>query len=122
LVITNKDGQPETVAYHLLPAMLLNELQKEHANNEQHTEQLTAQEKVIHDQAQQLAAAQAKIQEENEKIATMQSKVSEVEALKARLVDLERVTTLLAKMNGGDGVTVQKASQRVVDSAPLEVH
>ena len=48
LVVNNKDGQPETVAYHLLPAMLLNELQKEHG-------QLTAQEKVIHDEAEQFA-------------------------------------------------------------------
>jgi hypothetical protein len=82
LVVNNKDGQPETVAYHLLPAMLLNELQKEHG-------QLTAQEKVIHDQAQQ--------------IAKLEAQESEVEALKARLADLERVTTLLAKMNDGMG-------------------
>jgi hypothetical protein len=101
LVVTNKDGQPETVAYHLLPAMLLNELQKEHG-------QLKADEKVIHDQAQQ--------------IAKLQAQASEVEALEARLKDLERITTLLAKMSGGYGVTVQKASRRVVDSAPLEVH
>ena len=48
LVVNNKDGQPETVAYHVLPAMLLNELQKEHG-------QLTAQEKVIREQAAQIA-------------------------------------------------------------------
>jgi hypothetical protein len=28
LVISDADGKPETVAYHLLPAMLLNEVQK----------------------------------------------------------------------------------------------
>jgi hypothetical protein len=94
LVVNNKDGQPETVAYHLLPAMLLNELQKEHG-------QIKTDEKVIHDQAAQ--------------IAKLEAKASEVEALKARLADLERVTTLLAKMNGGDGVSIQKAAQRVVD-------
>jgi hypothetical protein len=101
LVVLNKDGQPETVAYHLLPAMLLNELQKEHG-------QIKADEKVIHDQAAQ--------------IAKLEAKASEVEALKARLADLERVTTLLAKMNGGDGVTVQNASQRVVDLSAAGVH
>jgi hypothetical protein len=78
LVVNNKDGQPETVAYHLLPAMLLNELQKEHAKNEQHTEQISTQEKVIHAQAQQ--------------IAKLEAQAAEVEALKARLADLERVT------------------------------
>lgn len=30
LVVRGKDGQPESVAYHLLPAMLLSELQKQH--------------------------------------------------------------------------------------------
>ena len=122
LVVTNKDGQPETVAYHLLPAMLLNELQKEHATNVRHTEQLTAQEKVIHDEAEALVAAQEMIKEENEKIATLQRKVSEVDALKARLAALERVTTLLARINGGDGVSVRPVAQRVVDSVPMGVH
>ena len=99
--MNNKDGQPETVAYHLLPAMLLNELQKEHG-------QLMVDEKVIHDQAQQ--------------IAKLEAQASEVEALKARLKDLERVTTLLARMNGGDGVAVQKVAQRVVDLSAAGVH
>jgi hypothetical protein len=98
LVVMNKDGQPETVAYHLLPAMLLNELQKEHG-------QLTAQQNLIHDQAKT--------------IAKLEARASEVDSLKARLADLERVTALLAKMNGG-GVTVQKVSQPVADvESPL---
>jgi hypothetical protein len=29
LVISDADGRPERVAYHLLPAMLLNEVQKQ---------------------------------------------------------------------------------------------
>jgi len=110
LAVYNKDGQPETVAYHLLPAMLLNELQKEHLQlntehqlNLQHSQQLTAQEKIIHDQARQ--------------IAKLEANASQVEALKARLADLERVTKLLAKLNGGDGVAVRQVAQRVVDSA-----
>ena len=28
LVVANEKGQPETVAYHVLPALLLNELQE----------------------------------------------------------------------------------------------
>src|SRR5712675_1667056 len=43
LVIRDKDGQPKTVAYHLLPAILLNELQKEHRLNQQHSEKLAVQ-------------------------------------------------------------------------------
>ena len=34
LVVYDEQGRPETVKYHLLGTMLLNELQKEHARNE----------------------------------------------------------------------------------------
>ena len=43
LVVRNEKGQPETVAYHLLPSLLLNQLQKEHELNQQQAEQLAAQ-------------------------------------------------------------------------------
>jgi hypothetical protein len=42
LAVFNKDGQPETVKYHLLPGLLLNEVQK--------------QQKIIASQAEQMAA------------------------------------------------------------------
>jgi hypothetical protein len=98
LVVSNTDGQPETVAYHLLPAMLLNELQKEHG-------QLAAQETVIHAQASQ--------------IAKLEAEASEVDALKRRLAELERVTAVLVKLTGQDSVAVQSVSRRVVESAPI---
>jgi hypothetical protein len=44
LVQFDKDGQPQTVLYHILPAMLLNELQKEHQKIEDQEKQLKAQE------------------------------------------------------------------------------
>ena len=34
LVVYDEEGLPETVRYHLLSTMLLNEVQKEHARNE----------------------------------------------------------------------------------------
>ena len=34
LVVYDEEGRPETVKYHLLGTMLLNELQKEHERNE----------------------------------------------------------------------------------------
>ena len=46
LVIDDADGKPETVEYQVLPAMLLNEVQKEHRESERKTaqiERLTAQ-------------------------------------------------------------------------------
>jgi len=81
LVVNNKDGQPETVAYHLLPAMLLNELQKEHGKNARHTEQLMAQERVIHAQAVQIAKLEAQAAE----IRDVKQQVAELSELKQEL-------------------------------------
>jgi len=43
LVIRNPDGQIETVAYHEMTTMLLNELQKEHRVNQEQQRQIDAQ-------------------------------------------------------------------------------
>jgi hypothetical protein len=40
LVVTNKEGQPETVAYQTLPVLLLNELRKEHEALEDATQRI----------------------------------------------------------------------------------
>jgi hypothetical protein len=69
--------------------LIAEEVAEEHAQNQGHTHQLTAQERLIHDQGEQ--------------IAKLQSRAAELESLKARLVELERVTAQLARMNGGDG-------------------
>jgi hypothetical protein len=42
LVIEGDDGRPETVEYQVLPAMLLNEVQKERRDNERKTAQIAA--------------------------------------------------------------------------------
>jgi hypothetical protein len=55
LVIPNEAGQPETVAYHLLPSLLLNEVQKEHQLIQQQAEQLALQQSQLKAQASQLA-------------------------------------------------------------------
>ncbi len=54
LVYLDEEGQPETVGYHLLPALLLNELQKEHALNQAQSEKLDRQEKLLAEQSLQL--------------------------------------------------------------------
>ena len=54
LVFRDEEGQPETVGYHLLPALLLNELQKQHALNMAQSEKLDRQEKQIAEQSLQL--------------------------------------------------------------------
>src|SRR5262249_11512303 len=43
LVLFDKDGRPQTVLYHVLPTLLLNELQQEHQKIEYLEKQLKAQ-------------------------------------------------------------------------------
>jgi hypothetical protein len=59
LVILDESGRPETVAYHMLPALLLNELRKEHELNQAQPEMLSRQEKLLAEQALQLAELNA---------------------------------------------------------------
>ena len=49
LVIVDENGLPETVAYHMLPALLLNELQKEQELNRAQSEKLARQEELLAD-------------------------------------------------------------------------
>jgi hypothetical protein len=55
LVVLNRNGEPETVAYHLLTSLLLNELQKEHQLNVEHGLQLLAQQREFAQLREQLA-------------------------------------------------------------------
>jgi len=95
LVVLNKDGQPETVAYHLLPALLLNEFQKEHR-------QLDAEQKLNQEQGEKLAFLQKQIDAQSVQLA-------EVDALKAKLANLERLTETLAGANGAGSAQVSEA-------------
>ena len=74
LVVRDEQGQPETVAYHLLPALLLNELQKEHQINQQQVEQLAQQQGQLAAQASQLA-----------EVSELKRQLAEVQELVARL-------------------------------------
>jgi hypothetical protein len=84
LAIYNKEGKPETVAYHLLPTLLLNELQKEHAQVEQ--------------QRRDLKAARALVLEQSRQLAAMNSRLSEVDALRADIAELKALTALHADL------------------------
>jgi hypothetical protein len=82
LVVTNNEGQPETVAYQTLPVLLLNELQKEHAKVERQAADLRQAEKLVREQGLELAA--------------LKSQMTEVDSLRAELVELRRLTEQLA--------------------------
>jgi hypothetical protein len=116
LTVFNKEGQPETVAYHLLAGLLLNELQKEHAVVGEQRQaidhamaQLAAQQSLIDDQ-------KASVLRDEEKLAALQVRVAEVDALKAKLADLERLTGLLAVSAGLDSAHVETVAQRVLEN------
>jgi hypothetical protein len=56
LTVFNADGTPETVKYHLLPALLLNEYQRQQKIIALQAEQAQQQRKTIQAQAEQMAA------------------------------------------------------------------
>jgi hypothetical protein len=70
LVVYGADGKPESVAYHELPAMLLNEVQKQAAENQRKDAQIAALQR-------QLAAQQ-------QQVSTLQREMSRVEKFAAR--------------------------------------
>ena len=76
LVIDGSDGKPETVAYQVLPAMLLNEVQKQ---------ALAHQRTVRH-----LAIEDAQIAILRHQVVALQKKNSEIDAMNERLDELER--------------------------------
>jgi hypothetical protein len=59
LVVYGEDGQPQTVRYHLLTPMLLNELQKQHAVAAAQEEVIKTQQKQIEDLQQRLTRLEA---------------------------------------------------------------
>jgi hypothetical protein len=77
LVVYDRNGQVETVAYHLLTPLLLNELQKERQSTEALQRQVAEQSKRLEDQGAQLAA--------------LIERVDEVEVLKAQIEELKRL-------------------------------
>jgi hypothetical protein len=69
LVVKGTDGKPQTVAYHLLPAMLLNELQTQARELDEKDERIAALQKGVD---------------------AMKRKITQVDALAARLDAIER--------------------------------
>ena len=80
LVQYDKDGQPLGVRYSMVNAMMLNEVQKQHAT--------------IHEQAARIEAQQARLGEQATEIARQSARM---EALETRLVSLEAGQTTKVK-------------------------
>jgi polyhydroxyalkanoate synthesis regulator phasin len=79
LAVFNKDGAPEAVKYHVLPALLLNEYQGQQKTIER-------QEKTIQSQAEQIAAHTEQAQQQQ---AINQAQQEQIAALERRLISLE---------------------------------
>ncbi|MBI3781858.1 MAG: DNRLRE domain-containing protein [Deltaproteobacteria bacterium] len=83
LVVYDKDGKPETVKYHILASLLLNELQKQYRTQQ-------AQQKT-------LAAQQAELRSVHAENTALRAAVDEIQVLKARLAALEAGSVVAAK-------------------------
>ena len=94
LVVYDKDGQPETIRYHLLTPMLLNEVQKQQ-------KVVSAQQDVIATQQQQLNAALEKVDVQQQQIMSLQqskeSQQQQIESLQQRLQRVEALVGNLAQ-------------------------
>jgi hypothetical protein len=80
LVVNGADGKPQTVAYHLLPAMLLNELQKQARANDRRDRELAQKDT-------QISALRQEVQVQSYAIAAVQKTNL---AMATRLDELER--------------------------------
>jgi uncharacterized protein involved in exopolysaccharide biosynthesis len=77
LVIDGADGKPETVAYQVLPAMLLNEVQKQ-----------------ARDKDAQIAALRRQVASQEKQIDALKKKDAQIDALAERMNALERQARL----------------------------
>jgi len=89
LVVRNDDGSPETVAYHVLPSLLLNEYQKQH-------QELAATKVAAAKDHSALLDAQAKLSTTEEKVATLEAEMSRMKDSMDRLMAALAPTTKLA--------------------------
>ncbi|MGB7556541.1 MAG: tail fiber domain-containing protein, partial [Candidatus Korobacteraceae bacterium] len=74
LVVYGEDGQPQTIRYHLLTPMLLNELQKQHKI-------VAEQQDLIKAQQERMSTQEARITGQDRQIEDLQQRLSRVESL-----------------------------------------
>ena len=92
LVIYGADGKAQSVAYHLLPAMLLNEMQKQIRENQRKLAQIAALQQRLVAQARQIGA----LQRETARIDMLTARLSVLEQQQARTESPERLAATSA--------------------------
>ncbi len=85
LVVYDKDGQPETVRYHLLAPMLLNELQKQHEVVRQQQDVIRTQQRQLNIQQQQIELLQQNKSAQQQQIDSLQGQNAEFQQRLSRL-------------------------------------
>ncbi len=89
LVTYGDDGRPESVAYHLLPTMLLNEMQKQAREDQRKDARIAALQHQLVAQQRQIG----RLQKETARIDTLTARLSALEA-QAHLAKPERMTAM----------------------------
>jgi polyhydroxyalkanoate synthesis regulator phasin len=78
LVVYDKEGEPYTIRYQMLTAMLVNAVQKEHKLTQEQTEKIQVQQKQIDELKENKQLQQKQINELNEKIQSLQKQMDEL--------------------------------------------
>jgi Chaperone of endosialidase len=92
LVIYGADGKAQSVAYHLLPAMLLNEMQKQIRENQRKLAQIAALQQRLVAQEKQISA----LQRETARIDMLTARLNVLEQQQARTARPERLAATSA--------------------------
>ncbi len=96
LVVYNDAGEPESVAYHLLPTLLLNELQKQHQVISAQAQQLSAEHDHVNALSEQLAAQASQLREVNEIKRQLAEVVELNRTMQSALAELQEKDTRVA--------------------------
>jgi hypothetical protein len=83
LVVYDENGQPQTVRYHFVNALLLNEVQRQARQAEAQQREIEAQRRAIEAQQRENAALAAEVRR-------MSTEARQIDSLTARLVELEK--------------------------------
>lgn len=113
LVVYNEDGTPETVKYHLLATLLLNELQKQYQVNQEQAEAFA-----------RLEQQDRKLESQVAELATLAAQAQELAVLKAQTA-MQYRTSLAAALEASGTVPVpapDSGRERPMERFPIRTH
>lgn len=96
LVVRNKDGSPETVAYQYIPSLLLNEYQKQHKELIETKAKLASVEAKENISTQFIRELETEEKTSAQKMAEMQSQIDKLNAITKKLMAALPATTKTA--------------------------